>query len=285
MRIQPVKGQVKDVLQELNIPRDKVYFASADKDVALINDDFLKVDYIRPNSIDLIVTSPPYNVDAHYEDYRGRLPYAKYLEFTEKWLRKAYELLKPDGRMCLNIPIDTGRGREGEGFQSTYADTVAIAKRVGLKYATTIIWNEGNISKRTAWGTFASPKEPFIIAPVEAIVVLYKKTWRKLGKGVSDITPEEFKKWTLGLWAFPGENPRKVNHPAPFPIELPKRCIKLFTYVGGVVLDPFVGSGATLIAARLLRRRAVGIDISRRYCEVAKERLIKLAKANIPSLV
>jgi len=281
----PVKGQMRDVLQELNIPRDKVFFVSADKDVVLINDDFLKVDYIKPNTIDLIVTSPPYNVDIHYENYRDKLPYTKYLEFTERWLRKAYELLKHDGRMCLNIPIDTSKGRGDEGFQSVYVDVVAIAKRVGLKYATTIIWNEGNISKRTAWGTFASPKEPFVIAPVEAIVVLYKKTWHKLSEHVSDITSEEFKEWTLGLWTFPGENPRKVGHPAPFPIELPKRCIKLFTYVGDIVLDPFVGSGTTLIASRLLKRRAIGIDISRKYCEIAKERLIKEAKANVLSLV
>jgi len=278
-------ASMKDLLQELGIPRDKAFFVSAGSDVVLINNDFLKVDYIKPNSIDLIVTSPPYNVDVHYEGYRDKLPYRKYLEFTEKWLRKAYELLKPDGRMCLNIPIDTSRGREGEGFQSVYVDVVAIARRAGLRYATTIIWNEGNISRRTAWGTFASPKEPFVIAPVEAIVVLYKKSWRKLSDGASDITPEEFKEWTLGLWTFPGENPRKVGHPAPFPIELPKRCIKLFSYVGDIVLDPFVGSGTTLVAARLLKRRAVGIDISKKYCEIAKERLIKEAKANIQSLV
>ena len=276
---------MKDVLQELGIPRDKAFFASADGDIVLINDDFLRVDYIKPNSIDLIVTSPPYNVDIHYEEYKDRLPYGKYLEFTEKWLRKAYELLKPDGRMCLNIPIDTSKNKEGEGFQSVYADIVAIAKKVGLRYATTIIWNEGNISRRTAWGTFASPKEPFVIAPVEAIVVLYKKSWRKLSDGTSDITPEEFKEWTLGLWSFPGENPRKVGHPAPFPVELPKRCIKLFTYVGDIVLDPFVGSGTTLIASHMLRRRAIGIEISRKYCEVAKERLIKEAKANMQTLV
>ncbi len=274
-----------DLLQELGIPRDKVFFASADSDVVLINDDFLKVDYIKSNSVDLIVTSPPYNVDVHYEGYRDKLPYRKYLEFTEKWLRKAYELLKPDGRMCLNIPIDTSKGREGEGFQSVYADVIAIAKKVGFKYFSTIVWNEGNISRRTAWGFFASASAPYVIAPVEVIVLLYKHSWKKLREGISDITPEEFKQWTLGLWTFPGENPRKVGHPAPFPIELPKRCIKLFTYVGDIVLNPFVGSGTTLVAARLLKRRAVGIDISKKYCEIAKERLIKEAKANMQMLV
>jgi len=92
---------MRDLLQELSIPRDKAFFISADRDVVLINDDFLKVDYIKPNSIDLIVTSPPYNVDVHYEGYKDRLPYRKYLEFTEKWLRKAYELLRPDDRTTL----------------------------------------------------------------------------------------------------------------------------------------------------------------------------------------
>jgi len=274
-----------DLLQELGIPRDKVFFASADGDIVLINDDFLRVDYIRPNSIDLIVTSPPYNVDIEYEGYRDDIPYEKYLEFTEKWLRIAYELLKPDGRMCLNIPLDKSKGREGEGFQSVYADVVTIAKKVGFKYFSTIVWNEGNISRRTAWGSFASASAPYVIAPVEVIVLLYKHSWKKLREGISDITPEEFKQWTLGLWTFSGENPKRVEHPAPFPVELPKRCIKLFSYVGDIVLDPFVGSGTTLVAARLLKRRAIGIDISRKYCEIAKERLIKEAKANIQPLV
>jgi site-specific DNA-methyltransferase (adenine-specific) len=276
---------MKDVLQELGIPRDKAFFTSADGDIVLINDDFLRVDYIKPNSIDLIVTSPPYNVDIEYEGYRDDIPYEKYLEFTEKWLRIAYELLKPDGRMCLNIPLDKSKGRSGEGFQSVYADVVTIAKKVGFKYFSTIVWNEGNISRRTAWGSFASASAPYVIAPVEVIVLLYKHSWKKLREGISDITPEEFKQWTLGLWTFSGENPRKVGHPAPFPVELPKRCIKLFSYVGDIVLDPFVGSGTTLIAARLLKRRAVGIDISKRYCEIAKERLIKEARANMQMLV
>jgi len=107
--------------------------------------------------------------------------------------------------------------------------------------------------------------------------VLYKLTWRKSKKGTSDITRDEFIEWTNGLWSFPGENPKRVGHPAPFPLELPKRCIKLFSYVGDLVLDPFLGSGTTCVAASLLKRRCIGVEINREYCETAKNRLIKEA--------
>jgi site-specific DNA-methyltransferase (adenine-specific) len=270
---------------ELGILEDKIFYKTPDGSIIIINDDFLKVDYIKPSSIDLIVTSPPYNVDIEYDGYKDDIPYDKYLEFTEKWLRIAYKLLKPDGRICLNIPLDKSKGREGEGFQSIYADIVSIAKKVGLKYFSTIIWNESNISRRTAWGSFASASAPYVIAPVEVIVLLYKHSWKKLRKGTSDITAEKFKEWTLGLWSFQGENPERVGHPAPFPLELPKRCIKLFSYVDDIILDPFVGSGTTLIAAYLLRRRAIGIDISKKYCEIAKERLIREAKVDMERLL
>lgn len=273
------------VERRLGVPEDKVFYRTPDGSVIVINDDFLKVDYIKPNSIDLVVTSPPYNVDIEYEGYRDNIPYEKYLEFTEKWLRRVYEILKPDGRICLNIPLDKSRGRTGEGFQSVYVDVVSIAKRVGFEYFSTIIWNESNISRRTAWGSFASASAPYVIAPVEVIVLLYKHSWKRFEGGDSDITPEEFKEWTLGLWTFQGENPKRVGHPAPFPLELPKRCIKLFSYVGDVVLDPFVGSGTTLVAAYLLRRKAIGIDISRKYCEIARERLIKEAMVNVKRLL
>jgi len=275
----------KSIDKILGIPEDKIFYKTSDESILIINDDFLKVDYISRDSIDLIVTSPPYNVDIEYEGYRDNIPYEKYLEFTEKWLRTAYELLKPDGRMCLNIPLDKSKGRTGEGFQSVYVDVVSIAKKVGFKYFSTVIWNESNISRRTAWGSFASASAPYVIAPVEVIVLLYKHSWKKLRDGISDITPEEFKQWTLGLWTFSGENPKRVGHPTPFPLELPIRCIKLFSYVGDIVLDPFVGSGTTLIAAYLLKRKAVGIDISRTYCEIAKNRLINEAKVNIKRLL
>jgi len=278
-------GGLRAVDAELGIPGDRVFYRTPDGSVVVVNDDFLNAGYFRSNSVDLVVTSPPYNVDVVYEGYRDSLPYEKYLEFTERWLRRVYGLLKYDGRVCLNIPLDKSRGRGFEGFQSVYADVVSIAKRVGFRYFSTVVWVEGTISRRTAWGSFASASSPYVIAPVEMVVLLYKGRWRKARSGLSDITPGEFKEWTLGLWTFPGENPERVGHPAPFPLELPKRCIKLFSYVGDVVLDPFAGSGTTLVAAYMLRRRAVGVDVSRRYCEIARERLIREAKANIKRLL
>ena len=258
----------------------EVFFQTPDKKITIIHGDFLSTTLIPKGSIDLIVTSPPYNVDIKYGEWRDDIPYNKYLEFTERWLKKALELVKPDGRMCLNIPVDKSKGRIEEGFQSIYADVVAIAKKVGWKYFSTIIWNEQNISRRTAWGSWMSASAPYVIAPVEVIIVLYKRKWKKTsGSQVSDITRDEFIEWTNGLWTFPGESRKRVGHPAPFPIELPKRCIKLFSFVGDTVLDPFLGSGTTLIACSLLNRKGIGVEIDKKYCEIARKRLIE--EANI----
>ncbi len=259
----------------MKLKEGKVFFETEDGRIKIIHDDFLTTDLIEENSVDLIVTSPPYNVDMHYNSYRDDIPYEKYLEFTEKWLRKAYTLMKPDGRMCLNIPLDKSRGRKEAGFQSVYADVVSIAKKVGWKYFSTIIWNEGNISRRTAWGSWLSASAPYVIAPVEVIVIFYKDRWQKIEKGESDITRDEFMEWTNGLWTFSGESKKKVGHPAPFPVELPKRCIKLFSFKGDTVLDPFLGSGTTLVACALYDRRGIGVEVDENYCRLAKERLIK----------
>lgn len=236
--------------------------------IKLICGDFLNVE-LQENSVDLLVTSPPYNVGIEYEDFQDKITYDEYLSFSEAWLRKAFKLLKDDGRICLNIPLDKNKS----GQQSVYSDVLQIAKDIGYKYHSTIIWNEGNISKRTAWGSWLSARAPYVIAPVEVIVVLYKKYWKKLKDGKSDITREEFIQWTNGLWTFPGESKKKIKHPAPFPEELPKRCIKLFSYVDDLVLDPFVGSGTTLVAAIKLGRRAIGVEISKKYCELSRKRI------------
>ena len=107
----------------------------------------------------------------------------------------------------------------------------------------------------------------------ELIVVLYKERWKKTsGSGESDMSKEEFMKWTNGLWTFPGESKKRIGHPAPFPVELPRRCVKLFSYVGDTILDPFMGSGTTLVAAVLNNRRGVGIEIDAGYCDLAEAR-------------
>lgn len=251
--------------------KTKPYFKVGN--ITIYNEDILKIDAIDENSVDLIVTSPPYDVDIKYESYDDSIPYDKYLEFTRKWLTRCYDFVKDDGRLCLNIPLDKSRGRDEEGFQSVYVDITNIAKEVGWKYQSTIIWNEQNISRRTAWGSWMSASAPFVIAPVEVIVVMYKKKWKKRKKGESDITRDEFIEWTNGVWNFSGENRKKVGHPSPFPVELPKRCIKLFSYVGDTVLDPFLGSGTTLIACLLTNRVGIGVEIDRKYCKLAVKRL------------
>ena len=120
-----------------------------------------------------------------------------------------------------------------------------------------------------------SATAPHVIAPVELIVVLYKGEWKKKsGSLKSTITAQEFKEWTNGIWTFNGESKRKIGHPAPFPVELPYRCIKLFSYEDDIVLDPFAGSGTTLIAAMRTNRKSIGVDIEEQYCELAKNRVL-----------
>ena len=247
---------------------NKFYFSHKDQTIILA--DFLQTNLVAQDSVDLIVTSPPYNLDIKYNSHKDDDDYQKYLDFTAKWIKRSYDVAKDGGRFCLNIPLDKNKN----GHQSIYADITTIAKLAGWKYFTTIVWNEGNISRRTAWGSFMSASAPYIIAPVEMIVVFYKNHWKKTAKGKSDISKKDFMSWTNGVWSFNGESKKRIGHPAPFPIELPKRCIQLFTYVGDMVLDPFVGSGTTLIASALTNRHGFGVDIDKTYCELAKNRLI-----------
>ncbi len=118
-----------------------------------------------------------------------------------------------------------------------------------------------------------SASAPFVIAPVELVVLLYRDSWKKQSKGVSDITRSEFMEWTNGVWEFSGEKRSKIGHPAPFPSDLPERCIKLFSFVADTVLDPFLGSGTTLMVARQLGRNGIGIEIDPEYCQLAMRRL------------
>jgi site-specific DNA-methyltransferase (adenine-specific) len=242
------------------------------KNIILFKGDVLKENLFNKQFIDLIVTSPPYNVDIQYNSHKDDLTYEDYLQFSEKWMRNCYNWSKPEARFILNCPLDKNKG----GQQSVGADLTIIAKRIGWKYHSTVIWNEGNISRRTAWGSWLSASAPFVIAPVELIIVFYKDHWKKTqGTKISDVSRQEFMDWTNGVWTFNGESKKKIGHPAPFPRELPRRAIKLFSFIRDVVFDPFAGSSTTLIEAQLNNRIGVGVEIDRHYCDLSTKRIMK----------
>ncbi|MEI7857531.1 MAG: site-specific DNA-methyltransferase [Methanomicrobiales archaeon] len=252
-------------------------FFFTDGQANIINEDLFTTRRIAPESIDLVITSPPYNVDIQYNNHDDQITYDEYLAFSKRWMKRCYSWLKNDGRFCLNIPLDKNKG----GQQSVGADLTTIAKKCGFAYHSTIVWNEGNISRRTAWGSWKSASAPYVIAPVELIVVLYKKSWKKTsGTRESDISRDDFMAWTNGLWTFNGERKTKIGHPAPFPVELPLRCMKLFSFVGDTILDPFMGSGSTLVATSLCNRKGIGIDIDPHYCDIAAERIKKEGRSD-----
>jgi site-specific DNA-methyltransferase (adenine-specific) len=232
----------------------------------------LNISNFKKDFCDLIVTSPPYNVGIEYNSNDDVLIYKDYLIFTKEWLTNCYYWTRDTGRMILNIPLDKNKG----GQKSVGADITRIAQEAGWKYHSTIVWNEGNISRRTAWGSFMSASAPYVIAPVELILVLYKKDWKKVyGSKISDITKKDFMEWTNGMWTFNGESKKRIGHPAPFPKELPYRAIKLFSFIGDVVFDPFSGSGTTVLTAALNKRIGIGLDIDLTYCKLAKNRILQ----------
>jgi len=267
-----VRLEINDETMYMDEPKLKFNYGGL---VQVYENDFLTVDLsFMKGHVNLIITSPPYNVGIGYGKHDDSSSYVDYLGFSFKWLKKAYSLLADDGRMCLNIPLDKNKN----GLKSVYADIVGIAKEVGFKYQSTIIWNEQNISRRTAWGSWMSASAPYVIAPVETIVVLYKGQWKRKKAGTSTISREEFIEWTNGVWTFSGESRKKIGHPAPFPLELPKRCIRLFSFREDVILDPFAGSGSTLIAAYKEGRKCIGVEIDPAYVRLATKRVL----ANLP---
>ena len=244
-------------------------FYSADG-AALYNADSTWLEFLADESVHLVVTSPPYNLDVAYNGYGDDMPYEQYLEWVGLWARALLRVCVESGRACINIPLDSNKG----GKRPVYADYVRVFLAAGWTYQTTIVWNEQNISRRTAWGSWLNPSAPFVTAPVEMIVIFHKGPWKRDKRGRStDIGRDEFLGWTLGIWTFSGENPRRVGHPAPFPEELPRRLIKFYSFVEDTVLDPFVGSGTTLAVAKRLGRRAIGVDIDPHYCDLAAKRL------------
>ena len=231
------------------------------------------LELMTPPEANLIVTSPPYalGVDYGQAGYADDQPYVNYLGWVRTWATTLLHVSADSGRACINIPLDSNKG----GKRAIYADYLRIFQEVGWDYQTSIVWNEQNISRRTAWGSWLSPSAPFVTAPFEIIAVFHKGNFRRPARDGrrGDINREEFLAWTLGMWTFAGANPRRVGHPAPFPEELPRRLIKLYSYPDDLVLDPFLGSGTTLTVASKLGRRGIGVEINPAFCELAKRNL------------
>ena len=232
-------------------------------------EDILNKDTIENDSVDLIVTSPPYNLSIEYENHDDDMPYGDYLKWCSQWLENCYDWLKPLGRICINIPMKITMPSIRDINQPLEADYIKLLQSVGFKYNNTIIWNKGNIVK-TCWGSFKSASAPFIRDNIEAIIICYKDQWKK-EKGESDISPTEFVKWTQTLWTF--SSSKDKTHPAAFPKELPMRCIKCFSYINDVILDPFAGTGTTCKAANEAGRKWIGIDNSEKYLSGAKTKI------------
>lgn len=255
------------------------FFRDADGLVTIYDADSTDLGFLAPDSVQLIVTSPPYNLGKDYGTARDDATYHQYLDWVVLWSRQLWRVLEPGGRLCLNIPLDINLSFDAGGKRVTQkrpvlADfTHRLVNDEGWTYNTTILWLEGNISRRTAWGSWLKASDPWINTAAEAVLVLSKQKRKRDGRGKhTEISREEFMDWTLGLWQFRGETSKRWGHPAPFPEELPTRLIRMFSFTDDVILDPFLGSGTTCRAAKDLGRRSIGVDINSRYCEIASER-------------
>ena len=249
-------------------------------DLTLYQGDCLKAfPQILDDSIDLIVTSSPYNVGIDYGVYKDNLSFQQYYAWVKKWLEECYRVNKVGGRICINIPLAGNSPIVKDEHLETFVDKfLVLMAEVGYINRETIVWlkaHSGDVEKfcgnNTAWGSWLSPSNPYCRSFTEFILVAHKKEPKIQHEGTSDMTKAEFLKFTRNYWVMPTE--AKVDHPAPFPEELPYRCMKLYSYVGDTVLDPFVGSGTVLKVARQLNRNCVAFEIDPDSIKLTKQRV------------
>lgn len=232
-------------------------------------------------SIDLIVTSPPYNIGIRYDTkfntskdgWADYLDWDDYYKWCKEWLIELYRVLKSDGRMCINHYFSLGGGKRKERT-APIMKINCMAEDIGFKHHAVAFWIDRTVCKRTAWGSFCSASSPYCNSPIESILIMYKEHWKKLNKGEDTISKEDFILGCSGFWEIPTS--RQKDNPASFPEKLPQLCIELFSFKNDIVLDPFCGSGTTCVAAKNTQRRWIGIDISPKYCDIARKRVSTL---------
>jgi len=234
------------------------------------------------NCVHLVVTSPPYNASKAYDE---DLSLTEYLSMLHDVFAECYRVLAPGGRMVVNV-ANLGR----KPYIPLTSHVNLIMHDIGFMHRGEVIWDKSaSAGSSCAWGSFQSASNP-CLRDIHEYLLMFSKGDYKLPRTkaeradgrIDTIGKEEFIQQTKSIWSFATESAKRVNHPAPFPVELPKRCIEMFTFVGDVVLDPFLGSGTTAVAAKMTGRKYVGCDLSAEYCAIAEERLIKTDEYSSP---
>ena len=222
---------------------------------------------LSDNSVHLMITSPPYNVSKEYDE---DLTLGEYRELLRRVLRETHRVLVEGGRACVNV-ANVGR-KPYIPFHAFIAEDMI---ELGYLMRGEIIWNKGgSAGPSTAWGSWKSASNPTLRDVHEYILIFSKGSFARKKEGKkSTIERDEFLEFTKSIWTFSSESARRIGHPAPFPLELPRRLIQLYSFAGDVVLDPFVGSGSTCIAALESKRHFIGYEKDRGYANLAERRI------------
>ncbi len=222
--------------------------------------------HLPDNSVHLMITSPPYNATKEYD---ADLSLTEYLDMLAHVLKETYRTLVRGGRACVNI-ANVGR----TPYIPFHAYLMDIARECGFQMRGEIIWDKGaSAGSSCAWGSWRSASNPVLRDVHEYILVFCKDAYKRRVTGENSVGRDEFLEYTKSIWRFPAASARKANHPAPFPVELPLRLIELYSFVGDIVLDPFMGSGTTAEAAVHTKRRYVGYEVNPAYVKHAEARL------------
>jgi len=248
----------------------------------IINGDCVEVMKTLPEGcIDLVVTSPPYGVGIAYDVHDDDLEFTEYVEFAKAWLSETYRLLKDDGRIALNIPYEINRQKKG-GRIFFVSEMWQIMKEIGYGFFGIVDLEEQSPhrSKTTAWGSWMSPSSPYIYNPKECVILAYKKQHIKKVKGEPqwkgvptefENDKKEFMELVFGQWNYFADT--KSLTKATFSMDIPTKAIKILSYKNDIVMDPFSGSGTSLVAAEVLGRRWLGIELSENYAKIAQTRV------------
>jgi site-specific DNA-methyltransferase (adenine-specific) len=223
--------------------------------------------------VHLMVTSPPYNAGKEYDQ---DLTLDEYRALLRRVFAETYRVLVSGGRACINV-ANLGR----KPYLPLHAFIIQDMLDIGFQMRGEIIWDKGSsASSSTAWGSWRSAANPVLRDVHEYVLVFSKEAFaRKAGGRRSTISRDDFLEWTRSVWSFPAASARKIGHPAPFPEELPRRLIDLYTFRGDTVLDPFCGAGTSCVAALNLGRHYIGYEIEPEYVRLAERRLAAASKA------